>query len=79
MSETVEHVAWLCFRHRGDNRQPYLTLCDSDTLGAFKVFRESAPPPDREAMCIRYRNHLGPCNGLPRIDCPNTKRENGNS
>ena len=22
------------------------------------------------ATCIRYRGHLGPCNGLPREDCP---------
>ena len=68
-----EHVAWLRFLHRGDNQQPYLTLCDSDDPGAFKVFRESPMErlaQDRGAMCIRYPNHNGPCNGLPRKDCP---------
>lgn len=34
-----EHVAWLCFRHRADNEQPYLVICDSDVPGAFKVYR----------------------------------------
>lgn len=39
MTPRAEHVAWLCFGHRSDNHQPYLFLCDSDTPGAFKVYR----------------------------------------
>lgn len=35
-----DYVAWMCYRHRGD--QPYLVLCDSDEPGAFKVYRRKA-------------------------------------
>ena len=37
-----DYVAWLCFRNRKDNQQPYLAICDSDTPGAFKVYRHPA-------------------------------------
>jgi hypothetical protein len=37
-----DYVAWLCFRHRNDNQQPYLAVCDSDSPGAFKVYRHTA-------------------------------------
>lgn len=37
-----DYVAWLCFKHRHDNQQPYLIVCDSDTPGAFKVYRRHA-------------------------------------
>lgn len=33
------YVGWACFRYRGDNQQPYLTICDSDAFGAFKIYR----------------------------------------
>jgi hypothetical protein len=33
------YVAWICLRHRADNGETYLKLCDSDEPGAFKVYR----------------------------------------
>jgi len=36
-----EHVAYLRFKTRNDTGETYLQLCDSDSVGAFKVYRES--------------------------------------
>ena len=63
-----EHVAWLRFRHRGDNQQPYLSVCDSDAPGAFRVYRET----NEASICTRGMGdtaHDGPCNGFPRSTC----------
>lgn len=36
---SIEHCAWLVFKRRDGSDQSYLSLCDSDTPGAFKVYR----------------------------------------
>jgi hypothetical protein len=41
---TDNYVAWLTFQHHSDNRVS-IHVCDSDTKGAFKVYRH-APAPD---------------------------------
>lgn len=35
-----DHVAWLRFRKHSDNGASYLQICDSDSDGAFKVYRK---------------------------------------
>lgn len=35
------HIAYLRFRKRSDNLQPYLVLCNSNDEGAFKVYRHT--------------------------------------
>ena len=43
---TDNYVAWLTFEHHSGNRVS-IHVCDSDTKGAFKVYRHApAPPPD---------------------------------
>lgn len=50
-SSDDDYVAWLCFRGRGD--QVWLKICNSDTPGAFKVFRQ--PVFDIESAVNRFR------------------------
>lgn len=39
-----EHIAWMRWKGGNDGRQSTLHICDSDSEGAFKVYRE--PPPN---------------------------------
>ncbi len=36
-----DYIGWARWRHRGDNHQAYLSICDSDAEGAFKIYRHS--------------------------------------
>lgn len=50
----VEHVAWLRFTDGGswaDSRNVRIVICDSDSPGAFKVYR--APPPKSRADVLK--------------------------
>lgn len=40
-----EYLGWARSRHRGDNGQAYLSLCDSDAEGAFKIYRHPKAQP----------------------------------
>lgn len=42
-----EYIGYARFRRREDNRQPYLSICDSDDEGAFPIYRH--PKADAEA------------------------------
>ena len=44
-----DYVAWLCFGHL-EGGGSYLSVCDSDTKGAFKVYRHSQPSLDSAAI-----------------------------
>jgi hypothetical protein len=44
-----DYVAWLCFGHL-EGGGSYLSVCDSDTKGAFKVYRHSQQPLDAAAI-----------------------------
>jgi hypothetical protein len=44
----INYVAWLCWKGDSEERH-WIALCDSDTPGAFKVWRQPvAPVSDRE-------------------------------
>lgn len=34
-----EYIGYARWRHREDNQQPYLSICDSDDEGAFPIYR----------------------------------------
>ena len=34
-----EYIGYARWVHREDNQQPYLSLCDSDSKGAFPIYR----------------------------------------
>ncbi len=34
-----DYIGWARWRRRGDNQQAYLSICDSDAEGAFKIYR----------------------------------------
>jgi hypothetical protein len=38
-----DYVAWLCFVGATDDPRRHLKLCDSDTPGAFRVYRRKVP------------------------------------
>ncbi len=38
-----DYIAWMCWKHRhGNDQDAYLSLCDSDTPNAFKVYRRKS-------------------------------------
>ncbi len=34
-----DYIGWARWRRRGDNHQAYISICDSDAEGAFKIYR----------------------------------------
>jgi hypothetical protein len=53
------YVAWMRFRHRADNQQPYLQICNSDDEGAFRVYRESELAAEQSRLdWLLARSHM---------------------
>ena len=58
-----DYVAWLCFVGATDDPHRHLKLCDSDTPGAFRVYRRKEMPPDWD----KWRSYrAGVAEGLER-------------
>lgn len=40
-----DYIGYARWRHRGDDQQPYLSICDSDSEGSFKIYRRPVRAP----------------------------------